>query len=446
MPTISLPTLHADQISAFNARWPDGRKAKRKVIRCGRRWGKTLLGTTIACDGATKREPIGWFAPEHKFIAEAYNDIALILNPIKSQSSKVEGVIRTSTGGRVDFWSLENDLAGRSRHYKKIIIDEAAFAKANMMDLWQKNIEPTLLDYDGIAYVLSNTNGNDPDNFLWRLCNEPEHGFLEYYAPTTKNPDMPKQMPGETELAYQIRREETFANLRRTRPPLVYAQEYEALFVSWAGVPIFDGEKMLVNGQGVDYPSWCELVFVVIDSAMKDGKPHDGTAASFWAWNPRAEEHKLICLEWEYVQVAGAFLIEWIPGIFERGEELARECRARSGFAGAYIEDASSGTVLLQQCEARNLPAQPLPSNLTSAGKDQRAINASAAVFQGQVKFSRHAHDKTSNFKGQERNHMWRQMVDFRVADKEGYKRSDDLLDTGCYAIAITLGNAEGIA
>ena len=41
---------------------------------------------------------------------------------------------------------------------------------------------------------------------------------------------------------------------------------------------------------------------------------------------------------------------------------------------------------------------------------------------------------------------MWRQMVDFRVADKEGYKRSDDMLDTGTYAIAITLGNAEGIA
>jgi hypothetical protein len=214
--------------------------------------------------------------------------------------------------------------------------------------------------------------------------------------------------------------------------------------VSWKGVPIFDGEKMLVDGQGVEYPQWFEIIFVVIDSAMKDGKPHDGTAASFWAWNPRAE-HPLVCLDWEYVQVAGAFLIDWIPGIFERGEELARECHARSGFGGAYIEDASSGTVLLQQCEARGLPAQALPSELTSAGKDQRAINASPAVFQGQVKFSRQAHNKTANFKGQERNHMWRQMVDFRVADKEGYKRSDDLLDTGTYAIAITLGNQEGI-
>jgi hypothetical protein len=444
MPIVSLPTLHADQVAAYLARWPDGRKAKRKVIRCGRRWGKTTLGTVIAGDGAAKGEPIGWFAPEHKFIAEAYNEIASILSPIKQASSKVEGVIRTTTGGRVDFWSLENDLAGRSRHYKKIVIDEGAFAKSNMMDLWEKNIEPTLLDFGGTAYVLSNTNGNSPDNFLWRLCNEPAHGFLEYYAPTTKNPNMPLRQAGETEIAYQIRREETFANLRKTRPPLVYAQEYDALFVSWAGVPIFDGDKMLVNGVGVDYPKFCDLIFVVIDSAMKDGKPHDGTGASYWAYSEHVG-HKLICLDWDYVQVQGAFLIDWIPGVFERAEELARECHARRGFTAAYIEDANSGSVLLQQCAARGLPAEALPSDLTSAGKDQRALNASSAVFQGQVKFSRYAHEKTLNFKGQERNHMWRQMIDFRIGDKEGYKRSDDLLDTGCYAVAITLGNQEGI-
>ncbi len=78
-------------------------------------------------------------------------------------------------------------------------------------------------------------------------------------------------------------------------------------------------------------------------------------------------------------------------------------------------------------------------------GKDQRALNASPQVFQGNVKFSRYAYEKTSNFKGQERNHMWSQMVDFRIADKEAYRRADDLLDTGTNAIAITLGNSEGI-
>ena len=443
MPVITLPTFHAGQIAAWVARWPDGRKVKRKAVRCGRRWGKTTFGSVIACDGAIKGEPIGWFAPEHKFIAEAYNEIAQALAPVKSASSKVEGVIRTTTGGRVDFWSLENDLAGRSRHYKKIFIDEGAFAKQNAMDIWQRNIEPTLLDLNGDAYVLSNTNGNSPENFFWRLCNEPEHGFLEYYAPTTDNPDMPRHIAGETEVDYLARREETFANLIKTRPPLVYAQEYLAQFVSWAGVPIFAAEHLLVNGEGVEYPKFCDVVFVIIDSAMKDGQAHDGTGASYWAWTAFSRE--LVCLDWEYVQVEGAYLIEWIPGVFARAEELARECHARGGSIGAYIEDASSGTILLQQCATRGLPAEALPSELTAAGKDQRALNASPQIYQGYVKFSRHAHNKSTNFKGQERNHMWRQVVDFRIADKQGYKRADDLLDTATYAIAITLGNSEGI-
>src|ERR1700677_4538434 len=130
MPTITLPTLHPGQVAAYQL------PGKRKVIRCGRRWGKTDFGATIACDGAAKRQIIGWFAPEHKFIAEAYNSIEHILQPIKASGNKVEGVIRTTTGGNVDFWSLDNPLAGRPRRYHKVIIDEAAFAKAGMLGVW----------------------------------------------------------------------------------------------------------------------------------------------------------------------------------------------------------------------------------------------------------------------------------------------------------------------
>jgi hypothetical protein len=438
MAVVALPALHPGQVAAYKL------PGKRKVIRCGRRWGKTALGATIACDAAAKGQIVGWFAPEHKFIAEAYNEIENILQPIKSSGNKVEGVIRTTTRGNVDFWSLDNPLAGRSRRYHKVVIDEAAFAKPGMLGVWEKNIEPTLLDFSGTVYVLSNTNGNDPENFLWQLCNNPKHGFVEHHAPTWQNPDMPKKDAGETDADYQIRRAQVYRDIEAKTPALVFAQEYGALFVSWAGVPIFDSAKLLVDGQGVDYPKVCDSVFVIIDSAMKDGKPHDGTGASYWAASEHIG-HRLVCLDWEYIQVEGAFLIDWIPSVFARAEELAKECRARRGFIGAYVEDAASGTILLQQCAARNLPAAALPSELTAAGKDQRALNASPYVYQGLVKFSRHAHDKATNFKGSERNHMWHQMVDFRIADKDGYKRADDLLDTGTYAIAITFGNAEGV-
>ena len=138
-------------------------------------------------------------------------------------------------------------------------------------------------------------------------------------------------------------------------------------------------------------------------------------------------------------------LEHWIPNVFRRLEELAKECRARMGSGGAWIEDAQSGSIQLQQCANRGLPAQALPAKLTSAGKDGRALNVSGVVYQGMVKFSRYAFEKTVAFKGQTRNHLWSQIVGFRIGDKAAASRSDDGLDTFCYACAIALGNQEGV-
>ena len=422
MAIVELPTLHVDQVKAY--RLP----GRFKAIRCGRRWGKTVYGEVIGCNGAAWRQRIGWFAPQHKYLTETFADVADILSPIKMSSSKVEGTFRTTTGGQIDFWTLENDRAGRGRRYHKVIIDEAAFTGENMIDIWNKSIKPTLLDYVGSATVLSNTNGDDPTNFLWRICNEPEHGFVEYHAPSHNNPYLPS---------------EELAKLERENHPLVYAQEYLAKFVSWAGVAFFGEDSLLVNKQPVEMPRLCDQVFAVIDTAVKAGKEHDATAVSYWA----ASKHigiPLVCLDWDIISIDGALLETWIPNVFRRLEELAKECKARVGSGGVWIEDAQSGSILLQQCANRNWPAHPLPAALTAAGKDGRALNVSSQVYQGKVKFSRPAYEKTSSHKGQTRNHMWAQVVGFRIGDKQAATRSDDALDTFCYAVAIALGNSEG--
>ena len=73
-------------------------------------------------------------------------------------------------------------------------------------------------------------------------------------------------------------------------------------------------------------------------------------------------------------------------------------------------------------------------------------MNASGPVFRGEVKWSRHADEKKTPFKGVTRNHMTSQVYGFRIGDKGAATRSDDLLDTFCYAVAITLGDNKGIA
>jgi hypothetical protein len=196
------------------------------------------------------------------------------------------------------------------------------------------------------------------------------------------------------------------------------------------------------------FPHPCELVVAVIDTAVKEGKAHDATAVSYWAKMPEyfAGGYKLVCLDWDVITIDGAMLETWIPDVFMRLEHYAKQCKAIYGSIGAYIEDAQSGSILLQQCALRGYPAEPLPSELTAAGKDARAVNASGPVWRGEVKFSFNAYEKTSSFKDVVRNHMLSQVSTFRVGDKDAAKRSDDLLDTFTYAIAITLGGAEGIA
>jgi hypothetical protein len=63
---------------------------------------------------------------------------------ILEAGSKSGAVMRFKTVGRLDFWSLENRIGGRSRRYHRVVVDEAAFAKdgdtatdGSMMDLWE---------------------------------------------------------------------------------------------------------------------------------------------------------------------------------------------------------------------------------------------------------------------------------------------------------------------
>lgn len=469
---VKLPTLHRDQVNIFRLRedaratdptcpereaWAKNAGGRFRAVRCGRRYGKTTFGETWVADGALKGEPVGWFAPGYKYVAEVYQELATMLEPVITHASKQDGVIRLSTGGRIDFWSLENENAGRSRKYKRTFIDEAAYTKnSTMMGIWEKSIKPTLLDLGGACIAASNTNGVDPDNFLYALCNDPKYGFVEYHAPSWSNPTIPERMraPGmghnggpalysESVAEWRLRQGEVYAGLRATNDPLVFSQEYAAEFVDWSGAAFFNRDKLLVDGAPVALPPHCDAVFAVVDSATKTGSGNDGTAVIYVAVS-RHGAYPLIVLDWDVVQIEGAVLEAWLPSVFNNLEHYARQCGARSGSLGAFIEDKDSGQILIQQAANRGWPAHAIESPLTALGKDGRALSVSGYVYQGKVKFSAPAYDKTVLFKGSTRNHLWAQVVGFKIGDKEAARRADDCLDTFTYAVALALGNSEG--
>lgn len=442
---ISLEPLHAGQLKAHNVLLPH----RRKAFRAGRRSGKTQYAINWICEGLLRGLTCAWFAPQNRSWSEPYSKIIQTLGPIIMTRSKTTGSLHTITGGRLDFWTLENPTVIRGRFYHRVVIDEAAFGKngdvnvdGSLMSTFQKVIVPMLFDYGGEILVCSNTAGKNPDNFFYNAVTDKQYGFVEFHATTMDNPLLPKREPNESEEAWQERRAYELDSLIKNTHPLVYAQEHLAEFVDWSGAAFFSREKMLVSGQPVGFPRNCSAVFAVIDTAVKTGSEHDATAVTFFARSEFGGIAPLLILDWDVVQIEGSLLETWLPGVYGQLEELASLCRAQVSL-GIFIEDKNSGTILLQQALRRGWPAQAIESKLTAMGKDERAISVSGYVHRGEVKYTERAFNKTVVYKGRSRNHLVEQIEGFRIGQKND-RREDDCLDTVCYGIAIGLGNRGG--
>jgi hypothetical protein len=214
----------------------------------------------------------------------------------------------------------------------------------------------------------------------------------------------------------------------------------------------FQRECLLVDGHGpngepikvpMEMPNVCVQVFAIIDTGIKTGQEHDGTGVTFNALMPEdVPGPRMVVLDWDYVQIEGGSLEKWLPRVFERLEELARECRALMGSCGAWIEDKGSGIVLLQQAGNHGWQAQPIDTKLVAMGKKERAYNAEPYVSAGEVKIARVAYEKVVTFKGSTKNHFFSQVLSFAMDSKE--TAADDLTDCFCYSVAIGVGNREG--
>lgn len=440
MAAIFLPTLHEGQLKV----WADSWDYQLNAIRCGRRWGKTFMLVSAAvsyCTAQFKRPGldvelggrVGIFTAEYRQYQEIFDKLVEYLEPLIKSSSRSEKRILLKNGGKIDFWvTNDNKLAGRGREYDLVLIDEAAFTKSPEMlaEVWAKSIKPTLLTTKGRAYIFSTPDGVDEDNFFYAICRKKELGFFEHYAPTSSNPFVP---PEELEKE------------RLSCEPRVFRQEFLAEFVDWSADALFDVSKWLEDGKPVEFPEMCMAVFAVMDTAVKGGIEHDGTAVVYYAIDTRPGRERLTILDWDVVQIDGALLEVWMPSVFDRLNELSGLCVAVNGSLGVFIEDASMGSILLQKGESLGWPVNKIESALTSKGKDERAIMASGYHYRGLAKISRYAYEKTAVFKGETANHLHKQVSRFHLADKKAHKRADDLLDDYTYGLIIAFGSGDAI-
>jgi len=220
--TIHLSNPHNGQRKVLN-------EAKRfNVLCCGRRWGKSALAVNLLCETTLSSRPSGYFAPTYKLLDGTYNECLAALEPIVTRKNEHQ-FIETLGGGRIEFWTLENELAGRSRKYKRLIVDEAAFAK-KLWTKWTEQLRATLSDMKGDAWFLSTPKGK---NDFYKLYQKALHEdtWASWQMSTYTNPHIDS---------------EEINDARKDLPELAFSQEYLAEF-----------NDNVANPFGVDYIRSC---------------------------------------------------------------------------------------------------------------------------------------------------------------------------------------------
>jgi hypothetical protein len=111
------------------------------------------------------RQTVGYFAPTYKLMLPVWEQVRRTLRAPAATEYKAERRIDTTTGGRVEFWSLDNEDAGRSRGYDLIVVDEAGLVR-NLETIWRENLIPALLDRRGRAVLAGTPKGRGD---FWRI-------------------------------------------------------------------------------------------------------------------------------------------------------------------------------------------------------------------------------------------------------------------------------------
>lgn len=149
---VKLPKLHPSQQQVIT-------EAKRfNVLKNGRRWGKTTLSISLAVETMLDGFPVGFWTPTYKDLFEVWREMKEVLKTVITFKNEQVNQIEIVTGGKIDFWSMQDPDSGRGRKYKLAIIDEAEKAMY-FKDCFDLTIRPTLVDYSGGAWILSTPKG-----------------------------------------------------------------------------------------------------------------------------------------------------------------------------------------------------------------------------------------------------------------------------------------------
>lgn len=207
-----------------------------RVLRCGRRWGKTsLMSEEIKGVAISKSSKIAYIANNYQQARDIMWEFLkkeLGAAVIDTNEARLEIKTNTIKGGMSSIilrgWESVENLRGQAFDF--IGLDEVAMMR-NFWVNWHEVLRPTLTDKKGTALFASTPQGF---NHFYDLCNQEltDDEFKSFYFTSWDNPYLPKD---EIEKA------------KATLPPERFLQEYEASFQKTQGLVYkeFNREKHL---------------------------------------------------------------------------------------------------------------------------------------------------------------------------------------------------------
>ena len=366
---VLLPAPLPHQVDVLN------HPARCKVVVCGRRWGKTILGLLAVIEGhgpkdlgyrgALEGAQVWWVAPTFPIATLIWRDLKKALHGAWVEKSETERRIVLPGGGSVTVKSADNVDALRGAGLDGVVLDEAAFMK---QEAWTEALRPALSDRQGWAVFLSTPKGQNWLYDLYLLAEERD-AWARWQQPTRNNPRIPR---------------EELRAAREELGPFQFAQEFEAEFMTPGGglfkAQWFEHRYERVSDDVFTLPNAVPVRlgelrrFATVDLAVSLKTTADYSVIGVFGVTPK-----------------GDMLVLDVDRKRREGPDLVPAMRAACDawdLPLIWVEKAGFQLALIQQASRAGLPVRELKPD---RDKVSRALPATAAMESGRVLLPRRA-------------------------------------------------------
>lgn len=184
--------------------------ARFKVVMCGRRWGKTVLGVWLCIRTSLQGGRTWWVAPTYKIANEGWVILKRIARQLEAAGLEVEvresdkQILFAQSGGMVEVRTSDVEDSLRGAGLDGAVIDEAA---SHRESAWFEELRHALIDHQGWALFIGTPKGK---NWFTRLFDRGNSGLKNWASwkfETWDNPTITSEEKDELEVEYAGRQD-----------------------------------------------------------------------------------------------------------------------------------------------------------------------------------------------------------------------------------------------